>query len=94
MLKEKISVETTPDLISNNPVISVENEAKNNFQPGDNTELSGEEIYKNSFALLKAADYENAIIGFRKYLSEYKDGKFADNSMFWIGEAYWVYTGI
>ena len=46
--KEKISVETTPDLISNNPVISVENEAKNNFQPGDNTELSGEEIYKNS----------------------------------------------
>lgn len=88
--KEKISVETTPDLISNNPVISVENEAKNNFQPGDNTELSGEEIYKNSFALLKAADYENAIIGFRKYLSEYRDGKFADNSMFWIGEAYWV----
>ena len=90
LLKEKISVESTPDLIRNNPVKSVENEAKNNFEPKINTELTGEEIYKNSFALLKAADYENAIIGFRKYLSEYKDGKFADNSMFWIGEAYWV----
>ena len=90
MLKEKISVESTPDLIRNNPVKSVENEAKNNFEPKINTELTGEEIYKNSFALLKAADYENAIIGFKKYLSEYKDGKFADNSMFWIGEAYWV----
>ena len=33
--KEKISVETTPDLIRNNPEKSVENEAKNNFQPGD-----------------------------------------------------------
>ena len=90
LLKEKISVESTPDLIRNNPEKSVENEAKNNFEPKINTELTGEEIYKNSFALLKAADYENAIIGFKKYLSEYKDGKFADNSMFWIGEAYWV----
>lgn len=89
--KEKTSANSTPDIIKNNSIISVENETKNNFfEPKINTELTGEEIYKNSFALLKAADYENAIIGFRKYLAEYKDGKFADNSMFWIGEAYWV----
>ena len=60
------------------------------IEPKINTELTGEEILQEFFALLKAADYENAIIGFKKYLSEYKDGKFADNSMFWIGEAYWV----
>ena len=88
--KERLSANTVPDLIKNNPEISVEKDIKNNLEPKINTELTGEEIYKNSFALLKAADYENAIIGFRKYLSEYRDGKFADNSMFWIGEAYWV----
>ncbi len=87
---QKVLSNSTTDLTSNSSIVSIENEEKNNTEPEINAELTGEEIYKNSFALLKAADYENAIIGFREYLLKYSNGKFADNSMFWIGEAYWV----
>ncbi len=88
--KDKVLINSTTDLTSNSPIVSTEDETNKNIEPAINTELTGEEIYKNSFALLKAADYENAIIGFREYLLKYGNGKFADNSMFWIGEAYWV----
>ena len=85
----KVLTNSTTDLPSNSSIVPIENE-KNDTEPEINAELTGEEIYKNSFALLKAADYENAIIGFREYLLKYSNDKFADNSMFWIGEAYWV----
>ncbi len=68
----------------------IDNEVKTDNQIEVNKVLSGEELYKKSFALLKAADYEESISGFREYLSKFPQGKFADNSMFWIGEAYWV----
>ena len=88
--KEKALVNLATDLTSDSSTLSIENKIENNTESNINTELTGEEMYKNSFALLKAADYENAILGFREYLLKYRNGKFADNSMFWIGEAYWV----
>ncbi len=79
---------------SSNASMPVENELEKIIQNKNklaaNVELTESELYKQSFGLLKAADYENAIIGFREYLSKFADGKFAANSMFWIGEAYWV----
>ena len=52
--------------------------------------VEGESIYREAFGLLKEGKYEEAIEGFNFYLSSNPNGKYSDNSQFWLGEAYYV----
>ena len=52
--------------------------------------VDGESIYREAFGLLKDGKYEEAIEGFKFYLSGNPNGKYSDNSQFWLGEAYYV----
>ncbi len=47
-------------------------------------------IYQQAFNLLKDARYEEAITAFRAHLASYPNGKFSDNSQYWVGEAHYV----
>jgi len=47
-------------------------------------------LYQQSFDLLKAAKYDQAIAAFQKFLQAYPDGEYADNARYWVGEAYYV----
>lgn len=47
-------------------------------------------IYGDAFAALKAGRYDEAIQGFRLYLTKYPDGPRADSATYWLGEAQYV----
>jgi tol-pal system protein YbgF len=49
-----------------------------------------EAIYGDAFAALKAGRYEEAMQGFRLYLTKYPDGPRADGASYWLGEAHYV----
>jgi tol-pal system protein YbgF len=49
-----------------------------------------EAIYGDAFAALKAGRYEEAMQGFRLYLTKYRDGPRADSASYWLGEAHYV----
>jgi len=51
---------------------------------------SERDAYQQSFDLLKAAKYDQAITSFNKFLKSYPDGEYADNARYWVGEAYYV----
>ena len=54
------------------------------------SEVDRESVYREAFALLKEGKYQEAIEGFNLYLSGNPNGKYSDNSQFWLGEAYYV----
>lgn len=46
--------------------------------------------YEAAFDLLRNRNYDGAIAGFRKYLTDYPQGNYRDNAQYWIGEATYV----
>jgi len=52
--------------------------------------LKEQQAYQAAFNLLKAGRYDQAAKSFRKFLTEYPTGKFADNAQYWLGESYYV----
>ena len=52
--------------------------------------ITGEKLYRSAFGLLKSGKYLEAIEGFNFYLSKNPEGKYSDNSQYWMGEAYYV----
>jgi tol-pal system protein YbgF len=46
--------------------------------------------YQAAFNLLKGGQYEDAVPAFQKVLQDYPNGQLADNSQYWLGEAYYV----
>ena len=46
--------------------------------------------YQAAFALLKQAEYDQAITAFDKFLAKYPDNPYSDNAQHWMGEAYFV----
>lgn len=49
-----------------------------------------EAAYVGVFDQLRAAKYDEAIAGFRDILARWPAGKYADNSWYWLGEAYYA----
>jgi tol-pal system protein YbgF len=52
--------------------------------------LQEQTTYQQAFTLLKEGRYEQAITGFKNYLEQYPQGRYADNAQYWLGEAYYV----
>jgi len=52
--------------------------------------LKEQQAYQAAFNLLKAGRYDQAAKSFRKFLTEYPTGKFADNAQYWLAETYYV----
>lgn len=48
------------------------------------------ELYTHSYLELKKGRYADAVKGFSKYLIEFPDGKYANLTHFWLGEAYYA----
>ena len=46
--------------------------------------------YEEAFAKLREGAFDEAIIGFNAFLVRYPQGEYADNSRYWLGEAYYV----
>jgi tol-pal system protein YbgF len=49
-----------------------------------------EGAYLTAFDALKNGKYDDAIRGFRSLLEKWPQGRFADNALYWSGEAYYV----
>ena len=49
-----------------------------------------ESTYLAVFDQLKAGRYDESIAGFKDLLGRYPQGKYADNSWYWLGESYYV----
>jgi len=47
-------------------------------------------LYNRAFDQLKARDYAAAVEGFRSLAVAYPNGALADNTQYWLGEAYYV----
>ncbi len=47
-------------------------------------------LYTRAFDQLKARDYAAAVEGFRSLAAAYPNGALADNTQYWLGEAYYV----
>ena len=47
-------------------------------------------LYNRAFDQLKARDYAAAVEGFRSLSAAYPNGALADNTQYWLGEAYYV----
>jgi len=59
--------------------------------PAAAPEKSEQEQYRNAYDLLmKKRDFQQAIDAFQVLLKDYPDGRYADNSQFWLGEAYYA----
>jgi len=58
----------------------------------NNTVLTAKEsqAYRDAFELLKAKQYDEAIMAFQKYLMQYPDGHYVVNSNYWLGEVYYL----
>lgn len=56
------------------------------------TPASGDEqaLYNRAFDALKAGDYAAAANGFRQLAATHPSGALADNTQYWLGEAYYV----
>jgi tol-pal system protein YbgF len=46
--------------------------------------------YNRAFDQLKSGDYSGAINAFKSLAAAYPQGQFADNTQYWLGEAYYV----
>lgn len=46
--------------------------------------------YERTFGMLREGAFEDAIIGFNQFLFKYPNGAYADNSQYWLGEAFYV----
>ena len=46
--------------------------------------------YQAAFDLLKNSQYDRAIAAFQKFLANYPTSQLADNTQYWLGEAYYV----
>jgi len=46
--------------------------------------------YDQAFSLLKAAQYEQAIVAFRSFLAKYPRAQYSDNAQYWLGESFYV----
>lgn len=49
-----------------------------------------EATYLAVFEQLKVGKYDDSIAGFRKHLSRWPQGRYADNAWYWLGESYYV----
>lgn len=49
-----------------------------------------EGAYLTAFDSLKNGKYDDAITGFRALLTKWPQGRYADNALYWSGEAYYV----
>jgi len=47
------------------------------------------ELYKRAFNLLKDKQHAEAILEFERFLEEYPNHDYSDNSLYWMGEAYY-----
>ena len=56
--------------------------------PGASPEEEG--AYLTAFDALKNGKYDDAIRGFRSLLEKWPRGRYADNALYWSGEAYYV----
>lgn len=52
--------------------------------------LAEQSAYRTAFNILKEGRYEDSISGFNQFLSSYPSGQYADNAIYWIGEANYV----
>lgn len=52
--------------------------------------VAEQNAYQQAFNLLKEGRYGPASEAFKGFLSEYPQGKYADNAQYWLGEAYYV----
>jgi tol-pal system protein YbgF len=50
--------------------------------------LSEDQLYESTLATFKGAEYEEALVGFRRFVEQYPGSDLADNAQFWIGECY------
>lgn len=50
----------------------------------------GKQAYSQSFNLLKEGRYQQAVVDFSGFLSNYPESKFAGNAQYWLGEANYV----
>lgn len=50
--------------------------------------VSANTLYETAYADYARGNYALAIIGFREYLTKYKDGTLADSAQYWIGECF------
>ncbi len=57
---------------------------------GGATAEPAEVVYGRAFDALKAANYPAAIAGMKDFLTRYPEHELADNSQYWLGEAYYV----
>lgn len=55
------------------------------------TALSSEhQAFRDAFELLKAKQYDEAIVAFKKYLDRFPEGRFTVNAYYWLGEVYYL----
>jgi tol-pal system protein YbgF len=57
---------------------------------GSNAGGDEQALYTRAFDQLKARNYPAAIEGFRRLASAFPAGQLADNTQYWLGEAYYV----
>ena len=75
--KEEAEPQIKEEITGEQPAISVEN-----------SKSREQEAYDLSLSLFREEKYEQALEGFKRFLSEYPKSDLADNSQFWIGECF------
>jgi len=54
----------------------------------ESADLSETQLYETTLATYKKAQFEQALIGFKRFLEKYPKSDLADNAQFWVGECY------
>lgn len=52
--------------------------------------LKAEAVYQKAFKLLKESQYDQALVAFKQFLTDYPESDFSDNAQYWLGEANYV----
>ena len=58
--------------------------------PNGGDAIAEQRAYQTAFDLLKEGRYEEASSSFSAFLSEYPQGRYADNAQYWLAESYYV----
>ncbi len=88
------TVTTAPSAATGTPLVRPGVEggiaAPVNISSGSGASPEEEGAYLTAFDALKNGKYDDAIRGFRGLLEKWPQGRFADNALYWSGEAYYV----
>ncbi len=86
LLEKPLPQEVMPEIAATPTVVPEVIEPETVAEP----EITDKHLYQEAYETLRNGHYKQAIAAFKDILAKFPSGEYADNSQYWLGEAYKV----